>query len=89
MPSPVAHRQESLRVSMQSEGLDAILLNPGPSLPYLTDLHFHISERPVIFAVPVSGTPVITVPELEAQKLEHATFDLDAVTYPEIGRAHV
>ena len=68
---------------MQSEGLDAILLNPGPSLPYLTDLHFHISERPVVFAVPASGTPVITVQELEAQKLEHAAFALDAITYPE------
>jgi Xaa-Pro dipeptidase len=68
---------------MQEEGLDAVLLNPGPSLPYLTDLHFHISERPVVFALPVSGTPSITVPGLEAQKLNHAGFELTSVTYPE------
>ena len=81
--SPVALRQEALRRAMRSEGLDAVLLNPGPSLPYLTDLHFHISERPVVFALPASGTPSITVPGLEAQKLTHASFDLETVTYPE------
>lgn len=83
MSSPVVLRQEALRRAMQADGLDAILLNPGPSLPYLTDLHFHISERPVVFALPVSGTPTITVPGLEAQKLEHAAFDLTTVTYTE------
>jgi len=83
MSSPVVLRQEALCRAMQADGLDAILLNPGPSLPYLTDLHFHISERPVVFALPASGTPSITVPGLEAQKLEHATFDLQTVTYTE------
>lgn len=68
---------------MQEEGLDAVLLNPGPSLPYLTDLHFHISERPVVFALPANGTPSIMVPGLEAQKLTHAAFELTSVTYPE------
>ena len=83
MSSPVAARQDALRAAMKSHELDAVLLNPGPSLPYLTDLHFHISERPVVCAIPASGTATITVPELEAQKLTHASFDLNTVTYTE------
>lgn len=83
MPSPIAARQEALRSAMYSHGLDAVLLNPGPSLPYLTDLHFHISERPVVFALPADGTPAITVPELEAQKLTRASFALNTTTYSE------
>ncbi len=83
MSSPTALRQDALRKAMQDNGLDAVLLNPGPSLPYLTDLHFHISERPVVFALPASGTPNITVPELESQKLAHASFELNRVTYTE------
>jgi len=68
---------------MRSHDLDAVLLNPGPSLPYLTDLHFHISERPVVFGLPVDGSACITVPELEAQKLSHAAFELNTTTYTE------
>lgn len=83
MSSPVAARQDALRSAMQSENIDAVLLNPGPSLPYLTDLHFHISERPVVCAIPAEGMATITVPELEAQKLTHASFDLNTVTYTE------
>jgi Xaa-Pro dipeptidase len=83
MPSPIAVRQEALRSVMHTHGLDAVLLNPGPSLPYLTDLHFHISERPVVFALTAEGTPSITVPELEAQKLTHASFALNTTTYSE------
>jgi len=83
MSSPVAQRQDALRSAMRSHDLDAVLLNPGPSLPYLTDLHFHISERPVVFGLSADGAACITVPELEAQKLSHASFDLDTTTYTE------
>ena len=83
MPSPVAARLDALKTAMQAHKLDAVLLNPGPSLPYLTDLHFHISERPVVCAIPVRGTATITVPKLEAQKLTHAAFELHSVTYTE------
>ena len=68
---------------MKNEGLDAVLLNPGPTLPYLSGLHFHISERPVILCIPTVGEISIVLPELEKQKLEHATFPLSSHTYSE------
>lgn len=76
-------RLEALREAMRSDGLDAMLFNPGPSMPYLTGLHFHISERPVVLCVPVSGTPTIVLPELESAKLDHASFELNSELYGE------
>jgi len=76
-------RISTIREAMVEDGLEAVLLNPGPTLPYLSGLHFHISERPVILCIPAEGTPTIVVPELEAQKLNHASFDLQSLTYTE------
>lgn len=76
-------RISKLRRAMQNEGLDAALLNPGPTLPYLTGLHFHISERPVILCIPADGEISIVLPELEKQKLAHASFPLSSHTYTE------
>lgn len=80
---PHAVRLERLYAAMEVAGLDAILLNPGPSLPYFTDLHFHVSERPVVVCFAPGYTPTIVCPELEQLKLEHAAYDMDAYTYSE------
>ena len=45
---PLAARQRKLAAALRKHDLDAIALNPGPSLTYLTGLHFHLSERPVV-----------------------------------------
>ncbi|HPO58857.1 MAG TPA: Xaa-Pro peptidase family protein [Anaerolineaceae bacterium] len=66
---------------MRFEGLDALALNPGPSLVYLTGLHFHLMERPVVLLIPASGEPVMVLPELEASRLEHARLPLRAFPY--------
>ena len=63
--------------------MTAVAINPGPSLTYLTGLHFHLSERPVVFLFPVDGTPSLILPELEAQKLTDAPFELNSFTYQE------
>ena len=41
-------RQEKLSSTLVGQQLDALALNPGPSLTYLTGLHFHLMERPVV-----------------------------------------
>jgi Xaa-Pro dipeptidase len=38
---------ERLAASLRTSDLDAVILNPGPTLTYLTGLHFHLMERPV------------------------------------------
>ena len=42
-------RFDKLNVSLQRSGLDAVVLNPGPTLTHLTGLRFHLMERPVVW----------------------------------------
>jgi len=55
---------------LASSGLDALALNPGPSLVYLTGLHFHLMERPVVAIFAAGQDPVLVLPELEMLKVE-------------------
>ena len=71
--SRIEQRHSKLRDVLSQSEVDALVLNPGPSLFYLTGLRFHLSERPIILIFPGSGPLVIVLPELEAGK----TFTLD------------
>ncbi len=82
-PEILSTRQEKLSAALQSAGLDALALNPGPTLTYLTGLHFHLSERPVV-AVFTPGAPItLVLPELEAAKARDLPYPLQAFPYPE------
>ncbi|MHC1784051.1 MAG: M24 family metallopeptidase [Anaerolineaceae bacterium] len=61
---------ENLQKDIQNSKFDAVVLNPGPTLTYLTGLNFHLMERPVIFIIPSEGRPTMVLPELEKGKLE-------------------
>lgn len=76
-------RQEKLNQAIQNKGFDAIALNPGASLTYLTGLQFHLSERPTIAIFSPGNAPVLMLPELEAAKVLELEYPLHAVTYPE------
>jgi Xaa-Pro dipeptidase len=70
-------RFEALDISMQRAGLDALVLNPSPSLVHLTGLHFHLFERPVVFMYRPGKPAVLVLPELEASKIDPAAgYDL-------------
>ena len=43
-----AERLSHLYTAMKQAGLDLLVLNPSPTLTYLTGLHFHLMERPVV-----------------------------------------
>jgi Xaa-Pro dipeptidase len=80
---PHVSRQAKLKGILQSAGLDSLILNPGPSLIYLTGLHFHLSERPVlVFFIP-DEVPMIVLPELEQEKLKHLPFEIQSFPYGE------
>ncbi len=76
-------RLEKLAGSLQASGLDALALNPGASLQYLTGLQFHLMERPVVAIFTPHSQPVIVLPELEMLKVENAGLPLKAFPYPE------
>ncbi len=67
----MAHpRLETLYRIITEARLDALALNPGAQLQYLTGHEFHLMERPlVVFFVP-GQNPVAVVPALEAGRLE-------------------
>ena len=41
-------RFDKLNASLRTSDLDAVILNPGPTLTYLTGLRFHLMERPIV-----------------------------------------
>ena len=76
-------RQANLRRAIHEKNLDGMALNPGPSLTYLTGLHFHLSERPVVGLFPASGRPVLVLPELESAKTSSLDYSILAISYGE------
>jgi Xaa-Pro dipeptidase len=80
---PQIARQAKLQQILKLAGLDSLILNPGPSLVYLTGLHFHLSERPVLVIFTPASHPVIVLPELEQQKLTPLSYDIQAFPYGE------
>lgn len=79
----VSARLDRLSSRLSTAGLDAVALNPGPSLSYLTGLSFHLSERPVVTFFRPGATPVIVLPELETAKLAALPYDMQAFAYGE------
>ena len=76
-----AKRLEKLFNLMEQHGLEHLALNPGPSLVYLTGLHFHLSERPTVLFLSRGRKPLLVLPELEAGKTSAAAIPLDTVTF--------
>jgi Xaa-Pro dipeptidase len=76
-------RQANLIASLTKSGVDAVILNPSPSLVYLTGLHFHLMERPVLALFSVASPPIMVIPELESRKTESLPFPLQVITYSE------
>jgi Xaa-Pro dipeptidase len=61
-----------------------VVLNPGPTLKYLTSLNFHLMERPVVLVVASGHDPVIVLPELELPKVGLFPYKVQAFAYGEI-----
>jgi Xaa-Pro dipeptidase len=76
-------RLEQLQIVITQAGLDAVILNPGPTLTYLTNLHFHLMERPVALLITGNKEPVIVLPELEMQKVGQFPYKVNAFPYGE------
>ena len=76
-------RLEKLHSALQRSGLDAVAINPGPTLAYLTGLSFHLMERPVVMFFASGKDPALVLPELEMLKVEQLAFPAKAFPYPE------
>ena len=67
-------RIDALAEQLAQNGLDWAVLNPGPSLRYLTGLNFHLMERPVVVLVSNTGQVKVILPELEQAKVAELPF---------------
>lgn len=76
-------RFDKLNASLRTSDLDAVILNPGPTLTHLTGLHFHLMERPVVLLYAKDQDPAIVLPELELQKVTALPYKLQVFPYPE------
>ena len=74
-------RLNKLTAALNASHLDALVLNPSPSLLYATGLHFHLMERPVVGIFNADGRIGIVLPELELAKL--SGLDVEAFPYGE------
>lgn len=76
-------RLDRLTASLSKSNLDAVILNPGPTLKYLTGLNFHLMERPVVLFVAPGKDPILVLPELELPKVDLFPYKVQGVAYGE------
>lgn len=86
-------RLNRLASLMKDQSLEAVAINPGPTLIYLTGLHFHLSERPAVLLFSPQTDPVLILPELEAGKtvgldipIQPFAYGENPVSWPEVFR---
>ena len=76
-------RLEKLTASLLTSKLDAVILNPGPTLKYLSGLNFHLMERPVVLFIALGKDPLLVLPELELPKVDLFPYKVTAIAYGE------
>lgn len=74
-------RIDRLVQALPASGFDALALNPGPTLTYLTGMHFHLMERPTVLLLAPDRPPALVLPELEMAKARAAGFDLKTFAF--------
>ena len=74
-------RMEKLIGLMATYGLAGMAFNPGPTLTYLTGMHFHLMERPTVLLISQAGSAAIVLPGLEQGKLPPESAMFRAFTY--------
>ncbi len=76
-------RLEKIFSAINDTNLDALALNPSPSLVYASGLHFHLMERPVVALFSAEGKIALVLPQLETAKLNDLPYEIHAFPYSE------
>ena len=75
------HRQDCLVEEINAHELDAFVLNPGPSLTYLTGMRYHTMERPIIVIITPELPLTLVIPELESAKTLDIPYPIQIFKY--------
>ncbi|HYW43398.1 MAG TPA: aminopeptidase P family N-terminal domain-containing protein [Bryobacteraceae bacterium] len=78
--SAAAYRERIARLqdAMKEFGLQAVVLEPGPAMTYLTGVRWGKSEHTFVVVLPAKGEPVWVLPgfeEMRARELIHLGHD--------------
>lgn len=73
------NRLDRLTKQILAHGLDGIALVPGPNMVYISQIHSHPSERPIVLFLPADDAPAIIIPTLEAMKARDAGIPVERV----------
>lgn len=73
------HRLAAIQTQLKNQNLAAMALMPGPNLLYVSGMHTHLSERPLVLLVPQSGDPAVIIPLLEAPKATAAGLQAERI----------
>ncbi|MFK7805811.1 MAG: M24 family metallopeptidase [Anaerolineae bacterium] len=65
-------RLTKIQKELKQKGLHGMALVPGPNMLYLSGMHAHLSERPIVLLIPAMGDPAVVIPTLEAPKARSA-----------------
>ena len=84
MPQTVANEEYRARIArlqdaMREFGLQAVVLEPGPAMLYLTGVRWGKSERTFAVVLPAKGDPAWVLPafeEMRARELIHVGQDI-------------
>lgn len=84
-------RLEQLTYMMTAQQVEAVAVNPGPTLSYLTGLSFHLMERPTLLLLAPPNRAVLVLAELEKGKVASGeydvfTYDDNPATWPGVFR---
>jgi Xaa-Pro dipeptidase len=72
-------RLQKLTEQILAHGLDGLALVPGPNMAYVSNIHSHLSERPIVLIIPADDDPAIIIPNLEAMKARAAGIPEDRI----------
>ena len=67
-PATYRDRAAKLRDAMKEFGLQAVVLEPGPAMTYLTGVRWGKSERTFAVVLPAKGEPVWVLPAFEEMR---------------------
>ncbi len=76
-------RLERLLTLMEQNHFDVVAINPGNSLKYITNLNFHLMERPTVLLINKSGKAALIHPALEKLKAEKSAVPCELFSYQE------
>lgn len=77
------NRLERVCALMRDHKIQALAVNAGSDLKYLTGLDFHLSERPAILILTLQGEAAFIFPEFEKDKAAQSQIPARLCPYPE------